>query len=158
MECHNAHQSPRETLLTAPFDGGLRVRFSEDAFALCFNCHDVDAFQEPVVDDETGFRQGDRNLHYVHLIGDAGSNRYGIEQKRKKRMSCTGCHLLHASSQPKLIRPSRKRGTVTVYTIDYQETGQGGSCVVGCHKPRQYRRDGSNAPPSRVRAASASHL
>jgi hypothetical protein len=81
-----------------------------------------------------------------------------MAQKRKKRMSCAGCHLPHGSGQPKLIRPSRKRGTVTVYTIDYQETGQGGSCVVGCHKPKQYRRDGSNSPASEARAGSASKL
>jgi predicted CXXCH cytochrome family protein len=141
-ECHDPHQSRQGALLTARYDSKLRVVFSEDAYELCLGCHDLEAFSDPVTEDATEFRYGARNLHYVHLIGeDAGKREYGIQKRRKPRVSCSGCHLPHASEQAKLIRPERDRGQMTVFTISYRQTAAGGGCVVGCHKPLQYVRD-----------------
>lgn len=140
-ECHDPHQSEHEGLLTGRYERKLRVTFSADAYELCLECHDLEAFNDPVTENATAFRYGARNLHYVHLIDETDDKGYGIKKRRKPRISCSGCHLPHSSDQAKLIRPERDRGEVTVFTISYRQTADGGGCVVGCHKPLQYVRD-----------------
>ena len=155
-ECHNPHQSEQEVLLNGRYDRKLRVVFSADAYELCLGCHDLEAFNDPVTEDGTEFRYGARNLHYVHLIGGSRDNKgYGIKKRRKPRVSCSGCHLPHSSTQAKLIRPERERGKMTVFTIAYRQTDGGGGCVVGCHKPLQYVRDAGTSGAGKATELSA---
>ncbi|MBE0616457.1 MAG: hypothetical protein IH608_00835, partial [Proteobacteria bacterium] len=92
-ECHDPHESAQESLLTARYDRDRYVEFSEEAYALCFNCHDAAAFGSPEAAGGTAFRQGDRNLHYVHVYDRDEDPEKTVRRAKKRRMSCGGCHL-----------------------------------------------------------------
>lgn len=152
MECHAGHKSDREALLTKSYDRERYVDFSEGAYALCFECHEAKSFAD-LADDSTGFRDGSRNLHYLHSVGRLEAGKYKLE-KARKRMSCNGCHLVHGADQEKLVRGSLERGAMTLYTIQFTKTEGGGTCIVGCHKPQEYRQK-PDPQVSRGPAASA---
>ena len=91
--------------------------------------------------EATNFRDGSRNLHSLHVQGALVPNKYGIV-KRGKARSCSVCHNPHGSSQPaSLIREYNCQG-VFCFTMTYYPLEDGGKCMVGCHKPRSYRRSG----------------
>lgn len=138
LECHAGHASAQEGLLTKGYNRERYVDFSEKAYELCFGCHEASSFSESS-QESTGFRDGSRNLHYLHSVGKLEAGKYRIE-KNRKRISCSGCHLVHAADQEKLIRGSQQRGAMTLYTIRFTRTEDGGTCVVGCHKPQEYHR------------------
>ena len=75
----------------------------------------------------TGFRNGDANLHYLHV-------------NREKGRSCRACHDEHASDQPKHIRESVPFGRWVMRT-QYTKTDTGGGCMTGCHTPYKYDRE-----------------
>jgi predicted CXXCH cytochrome family protein len=139
LECHAGHKADREALLTKNYDRERSVEFSEKAYELCFGCHEPKAFADPAAADSTGFRDGNRNLHSLHLVGKVEAGKYKLERS-KRRLSCNGCHLVHGSDQEKLVRGSLERGSMTIYTIQFTKTEAGGTCVVGCHKPQDYRQ------------------
>lgn len=155
-ECHGAHDSDQEALLAAGYDRERYVEFSEEAYALCFNCHDTASFAEPNGEGLTGFRDGARNLHYVHVYDREVDPDNTLRRNKKRRMSCDGCHLVHASEQARLIRPKLTKGKMDVYVIEYTPNETGGGCVVGCHKPREYNRKAAGqaavVPPKAPRA------
>jgi hypothetical protein len=77
--------------------------------------------------ETTGFRNGRRNLHYVHV--------------KTKGRNCQTCHEIHASDQEMHIReeiPFKKRFMIELTFI---KTATGGGCVKGCHKPKKYDRE-----------------
>jgi predicted CXXCH cytochrome family protein len=123
--CHLSHSSPYPDLLTARYPEGLYEEFTETAFALCFACHD-----ERVVTEErttmTAFRDGDRNLHHVHV-------------QRKKGRACGICHQAHGADQPALMRRSVPFGPGGwQLPIHFARTESGGSCASGCHQELAY--------------------
>ena len=68
-------------------------------------------------------------MHYLHV------------NKEVKGRSCKACHEPHASSQMKHIRESVPFGSVNwELPVTYTKTDDGGSCVVGCHAPKEYNR------------------
>lgn len=156
LECHAGHKSDQEALLTKDYNRERYVEFSEKDYALCFGCHEAKSFADPAAAESTGFRDGTRNLHYLHAAGRLGAGKYKLERTRK-RMSCNGCHLVHGADQEKLVRASLQRGGMTLYTIQFRKTEGGGTCVVGCHKPQEYRQEigsvGSEAPDRDAAAA-----
>lgn len=141
-ECHRAHDAEHPALLSAGYERERYVEFSERAYALCFRCHDPAAFSEPDGERLTGFRDGPRNLHYAHVFDREAAPDTTLRRNKRRRMSCSGCHLVHASDQERLIRPRFTQGKVDVYVIEYTPAPDGGGCVVGCHKPREYNRKG----------------
>lgn len=79
----------------------------------------------------TGFRDGDRNLHYLHV------------NRQKKGRSCRACHDMHASTQPFQLRERVKFGR-WLMPLNFKKTETGGSCSTGCHKLRVYDREAAS--------------
>ncbi len=126
--CHQVHGGQRAFLLVKPDAQGLYQKFTPDAYALCFSCHDVQLALAATTDKATGFRNGNQNLHVIHLAG------WGRER------SCETCHATHTSHNPELIRSTLAYGKWTV-PIGFVPTSTGGSCAASCHASRAYDRN-----------------
>ena len=125
--CHNPHFSERERLFQENFTLGNYVEGIEENFALCFQCHDTDILNAEKTTVGTEFRQGDRNLHFVHVNKVKGRN-------------CINCHDIHAANNTKLIATTVKFGRWDM-PLNYIENDNGGTCATGCHKERSYARE-----------------
>jgi len=127
--CHAPHGTMFHHLLNAAVPAETYQSFNKSNFALCFGCHKNNMADSQMSDTETNFRNGSYNLHYLHV------------NKLHKGRSCKICHDPHASSQPRLIsRKSPGFGSWRI-PIRYTKTSVGGTCVVGCHKPKTYNRN-----------------
>ncbi len=125
--CHAAqHGGEHANLLSGKYPTSFYAAFDEDLYALCFDCHDVEMFEEAQTDEATGFRNGERNLHYLHV------------NRAKKGRTCRACHNVHGSKTEKLITDGAPFGEWLI-PINFVQTAGGGSCQPGCH--RQYRYD-----------------
>jgi predicted CXXCH cytochrome family protein len=125
--CHNPHFSEQERLLKENFTLGSYAKGVEESFTLCFECHDTDLLNLETTDAYTGFREGDRNLHFVHVNKEKGRN-------------CTTCHDIHAANNTKLIATTVKFGRWDM-PLNFIENDNGGTCATGCHKERSYARE-----------------
>jgi predicted CXXCH cytochrome family protein len=125
--CHNPHGSNYRRILINTFPQDFYTAYSQDKYGLCFTCHNKDIAEEEYTTTLTGFRNGDKNLHYVHV------------NKNPKGRTCRACHEVHAGRQAKHIRERVPFGKLS-YPIHYTKTANGGSCVVGCHVQRGYDR------------------
>ena len=125
IACHQAHGSDHPNILQKAFPADFYAPFKEEAYDMCFECHD-----RMIVENEsseiTDFRNGDQNLHYLHV-------------NREKGRSCRACHHEHASNQPKHVRSSVPFGR-WVMDVKYDRTETGGGCTTGCHLPYKYDR------------------
>jgi predicted CXXCH cytochrome family protein len=126
MPCHEPHGSERSGLLAKAFPDKFYAAYSEDAYGLCFDCHEAEAFATAKGGD-TGFRNGETNLHYLHV------------HKEFKGRTCKVCHDPHASTNDKHIRESAPFGQ-WVIPIQFQVSENGGSCGPGCHQSYRYDR------------------
>ncbi len=131
--CHTPHGGKFPTLLVKYFPPAFYNPYQEGLYALCFECHNADIARDSQTTTLTDFRNGSRNLHYLHV-------------NRRKGRSCKACHDIHASDQAKHIRRSVPFGDLYEYPINYTKTADGGSCVVGCHKPKKYSRSARTTP------------
>lgn len=125
--CHNVHGENHAKLLSSDFPADFYTSYATDKYAICFDCHN-DAVALDKWSKETQFRNGNRNLHYLHV-------------NRQKGRSCKACHEVHAGHQERHIReviPFGNKGWS--YPIQYTATETGGGCTVGCHRPLQYDR------------------
>ena len=120
--CHPAHASERAGLFTESFPAGPYARGFEESYELCFECHDSDPILDPN-STETGFRDGTRNLHAVHVA-------------RPKSRSCALCHSPHGGG-PHLLRESAPFGHWEL-PIGYEAQEGGGKCATACHVTRVY--------------------
>ena len=125
--CHDPHGGANPKLLVAGFRTTSYVPYTDTEYALCFSCHKRELVKYPDTSFATGFRDGERNLHFVH-VNDA-----------RKGRNCTMCHELHGSNQPKLIAVSVPFGSWSL-PLKFAKTETGGSCAPGCHAPRSYDR------------------
>lgn len=133
--CHEPHGSANGKLLAKEFPPGPYVPYTGTEFALCFSCHERDIVQYPDTAAATEFRDGARNLHYVH-----------VNDKQKAR-SCKLCHDVHGSGNPKLLADSVPFATWRL-PIRFVKTETGGGCSPGCHKPAYYdRKTPGKRPP-----------
>lgn len=129
LECHQIHGSDHRKLLVNEYPSDLYYPFKESSYALCFSCHDRQLVLEQRSSSVTGFRNGDRNLHYVHVNQD------------KKGRSCRVCHDAHAANHDKHIRDDVAYGPGGwKLPIKYQSLPDGGSCGGACHSPFEYNR------------------
>ena len=75
----------------------------------------------------TGFADGKRNLHALHVQAGRGRR-------------CLPCHDPHAARQPKLLReriPARGKARIAQ---EFRGEPKGGWCKTGCHAPKRYTR------------------
>jgi len=127
--CHQeVHGGNNYQLLAEPYPAKLYEPYTEKEYALCFGCHEAEAFASAETDDATGFRNGRQNLHFVHV------------SRQKKGRTCKACHDMHASKLPHLIAESVPFGSWRI-PLGYQATTDGGSCAPGCHRPYRYDRE-----------------
>lgn len=124
--CHGVHGSKNPRLLVAYYDPDFYAEYTTDTYAFCFECHDEEVAEEETTFSGTEFREGDMNLHYLHV-------------HRKKGRTCRVCHSPHASPQEHLLRESTSFGRWSI-PIAFQATPAGGKCEVGCHRPVEYQR------------------
>ncbi|MHC4234651.1 MAG: cytochrome c3 family protein, partial [Planctomycetota bacterium] len=127
--CHgDVHGSERFRLLSQQYPAEFYVAYDEARYALCFECHEAEAFESAETDDLTDFRNGEVNLHYLHV------------NRTVKGRTCRACHSAHASSGPKHVPESVPFGAWQI-PINYRQTPSGGSCQPGCHRSYRYDRD-----------------
>ncbi len=125
--CHATHGSAKPSLLKHEYDGEFYQEITEKSFDLCFSCHKPKLVEMSHVADETGFRNGQINLHYLHLRG------------QKKQRGCAACHAVHASRQPKLIADWVSFNDYQ-FPIKFQKVKDGGTCLTACHGAKTYDR------------------
>ncbi|WP_395050952.1 cytochrome c3 family protein [Flavobacterium sp.] len=124
--CHNPHYSERQLLLQENFPSGNYAKGVTENYSLCFECHDTDLMNAEKTTTGTGFRNGDKNLHFVHVT-------------KEKGRSCVNCHDIHASKNTKLIADKVKFGRWDM-PLNFIEKETGGTCLTGCHKERGYSK------------------
>jgi predicted CXXCH cytochrome family protein len=127
--CHNPHGSDHHRMLHKYFPREFYKPYRAENYDMCFECHNREIAVNAKTKTLTDFRDGDRNLHYLHV------------NKEEKGRSCRACHQVHASSQAKHIRKSVPFGKVNwELPVNFAKTEHGGSCQVGCHAPKEYSR------------------
>lgn len=126
--CHNPHASPNFRLLKKDYPEMFYAPFELQNYDLCFGCHIKELVTEPGGVGVTGFRDGERNLHYLHV------------NKKEKGRTCRACHEVHASSRPFHIRDKVPFGGWE-FAINFTAQPDGGRCAPGCHDETTYRRD-----------------
>ena len=124
--CHEPHAGLFAKDLKYNFEKKFYNSFDLEVYSLCFKCH-----KETVVLDKrttylTNFRNGDRNLHFLHV-------------NRQKGRTCLACHEVHMGSQIRHIRKSTPFGKWEI-PINFTRTATGGKCSANCHVPKKYDR------------------
>jgi predicted CXXCH cytochrome family protein len=133
--CHMTHGSNNFRLLTNAYPAQFYSAYDSQNYALCFTCHEEKAFTQPQTEELTQFRDGSKNLHYVHVNKDTMGR------------TCRACHDVHASVQEHQIRDSVPFGPRQwPLKINYTKTDTGGFCAKTCHSTRSY--DNSRAKTS----------
>lgn len=125
--CHTAHASPNASLLRLPYPQGMYTTPKESSFALCFDCHESSLLRHADTTTETAFRNGAKNLHFVHVM-------------KEKAMRCSGCHDVHASDTGHLLASTIQFGKWEM-RLNVTLNPEGGSCSPGCHVSKSYQRD-----------------
>lgn len=125
--CHEPHGGDHFRMLEDDYPPEFYAPYNAKSYALCFSCHNDDAFSTAQTTTLTKFRNGDKNLHYVHL-----------HQPGRGR-TCRACHEVHAANQKNLIRDGVPYGSSGwILKLNYKETATGGSCAKTCHVERAY--------------------
>jgi predicted CXXCH cytochrome family protein len=134
--CHDPHGSDTADLLKRSFPKTFYTSFDLKKYDLCFGCHEPELVLEERTANLTNFRNGDLNLHYVHVNRD------------EKGRSCKSCHAIHGSDLPRHMASEVPfEGSKWAMPIEYQATSDGGSCAPGCHTPRSYSRSAKAGAP-----------
>jgi len=126
MSCHLSHGSENRALLVDYYPEEDYVPALKENFELCFLCHDTDLLVAEETEWGTGFRDGKKNLHWIHMNGNKGRN-------------CRMCHNIHGSSQEFLVEESVAFGKWEMQ-MNFIPEELGGSCLPGCHGKQSYRR------------------
>jgi len=122
--CHDPHGSDNFSILRKSFTKNFYGDFDKKDF-FCFECHKNDKIKERIT-TKTGFRDGDVNLHFVHVSD-------------RKGRTCRACHDEHASKYSHLIRDYTDF-TGIKFPLRFVESENGGSCAPACHKKFEYDR------------------
>jgi predicted CXXCH cytochrome family protein len=125
--CHNAHGSNNFRILRENFPPLFYAGYNPENYKLCFMCHEKSLASEKSTTTLTSFRNGDQNLHFVHV------------NKAVKGRTCRACHDAHATNNKKHIRDAIPFGAWKL-PVGYTKTDTGGKCLPGCHKLYSYDR------------------
>jgi predicted CXXCH cytochrome family protein len=124
--CHAAHTPDNFFLLSAAYPKGSYGEGKAESFAHCFDCHDEALMKNEKTTKETQFRDGNSNLHYLHV-------------SREKARNCTTCHDVHGSKYAHIIAEKVPFGKWDM-PMKFKKNANGGSCLTGCHKELSYDR------------------
>jgi len=127
--CHTPHGGSLFRLLVTEYPEKFYAPFDPKNYDLCFSCHNEEVVTAESTTTLTGFRDGAKNLHFVHV------------NKADRGRTCRACHEVHAAPQEHLIRdgvPYGKSGWVL--KINYTSTANGGTCEKTCHGALTYDR------------------
>ncbi len=138
--CHDPHGTPNDKLLVKPFSPDFYVTYSDSEYQLCFSCHSRDLLRFPTTSYATGFRDGNKNLHYLHV------------NRKDRGKSCRVCHVIHGGENPKLIADKVQFGKWNL-PIKFIKNDNGGSCAPGCHQAYVYDRKASGKDTKPAKAA-----
>ena len=128
IACHNPHATNYAKHLVQFFPDAFYFPYRTENYAMCFECHNKEVAAEEFTETLTDFRNGDLNLHFLHV-------------NREKGRSCKSCHEVHAGNQEKHIAREVPYGkSKWMLPIKYTKTETGGNCLVGCHKLKPYDR------------------
>ena len=128
--CHNPHGSDNFRMLREYFPPIFYAGYNSDNYKLCFMCHEKSLASEELTTTLTGFRNYQKNLHYVHV------------NKQTKGRTCRACHDAHATNNPRHIRDSVPFGSANwKLPVGFTKTNTGGQCLPGCHKLYSYDRE-----------------
>lgn len=132
--CHHPHAAENFRLLFKGYPAEFYAPFEARRYALCFSCHLAALVEDEVGVGLTGFRDGELNLHWLHV-------------NQEKGRTCRACHEVHASKHPFHIRDAVPYGTGGwMLEINFEMTQDGGRCSPACHKPKSYDRTGKEGP------------
>jgi predicted CXXCH cytochrome family protein len=127
IACHNPHASNIFRRLVSYFPREFYTPFDLGEYNLCFQCHTKDTFLIEQTTALTNFRDGDLNLHYLHV------------NKKVKGRSCRACHAMHASKQQAHVRSKVPFGDWE-FPVRFKANIDGGTCESGCHDEKKYSR------------------
>jgi predicted CXXCH cytochrome family protein len=135
--CHEVHGSSNVKLLAKFFPPQFYQAFDLASYALCFQCHSKAIVLEKQTTSLTNFRDGDRNLHHLHV------------NRPEKGRTCRTCHEIHGSNLPRhMAAQVQFEGGGWPMPIRFEETPNGGRCSPGCHQPYEYNRLRPSTRPS----------
>ena len=138
--CHKPHASDNFRLLTLDYPAAFYAPFDVKNYELCFDCHNDQVVAQATTTKLTRFRDGDRNLHFLHV------------NKEDRGRTCRACHDVHASKQAHHIRESVPYGPKGwMLKVGYTQTPTGGSCAKTCHATKTYenKKAGDPVPPAK---------
>ena len=125
--CHLPHGGDNFRLLTKAYPAEFYSPYDPKLYSLCFDCHEESMVKEAKTTTLTKFRNGDQNLHYLHV------------NKDERGRTCRACHEVHASQQKHQIRDAVPYGhTGYMLKINFTQTATGGTCAKTCHVTRSY--------------------
>lgn len=124
--CHTPHSGDYPYLLEAMYPVKQYAEATIENFELCFNCHNQELITEPETVTATNFRNGNKNMHYLHIQGNRGRN-------------CNLCHNAHGAPNDHMLENAVMFGKWEM-PMGLELTKNGGSCATGCHKRLEYSR------------------
>jgi len=120
--CHNPHGGEHFRILNAAYPESFYTEeYSVENYELCFSCHESNILNDRETTTLTNFRDGARNLHYLHV------------NRETKGRTCRACHETHASNFPKHVREAVPFGKINwplelQYQIEYADVNTGEAC------------------------------
>ncbi len=128
VSCHNPHGSDYWRMLLKYYPSMFYTSYSDGKYGICFLCHSKDAFTEMRTKKTTNFRNGEKNLHFLHV------------NKSSKGRTCRACHEVHADSgKPKHVKETLGFGDWKM-PMNFTPSSSGGTCAPGCHGEKKYTR------------------
>ncbi len=127
--CHEPHGNARGRFLLKAYPPGFYSPYTPEAYAMCFSCHDSALTAKKHTTKDTMFRDGDVNLHYLHV------------NKTRKGRTCRACHAAHATKNPHMLSAAAPFGEWKI-PIGFTKEDSGGTCASGCHPSKTYNREG----------------
>jgi predicted CXXCH cytochrome family protein len=136
--CHAVHGGENFRMLVADYPARFYAPYDLKNYELCYGCHNDKVVSEQETTTLTNFRDGSRNLHYVHV------------NKPDRGRTCRACHEVHASQQPHQIRDSVPYGPRGwLLKVGYEQTPTGGSCARTCHDTKTYTNRTLSSQPAK---------
>ena len=133
--CHSPHGGENFRLLKSAYPATFYASFDIKAYALCFDCHDSKLVTAQETTTETQFRNGTKNLHFIHV------------DKTDYGRTCRVCHDIHAAKEAHLLRDSVPFGPNRwPLKTNYAKTPTGGSCTKTCHSTHDYVNSSVGTP------------